>query len=217
MYYIEVLAALITAYLLGSVNYAIVITRLAGRGDIRKLGNHNPGASNVMREVGKAWGLLVTLLDALKGVLPILVFRALFFRNYNNADFGVLYLIGIFAVLGHCKSVFLKFRGGGGISTMLGVSLFFIPLEFLAAMLIGGTIVLLFYKDAEYRFGLKTPTFFVSLTPFITLVTSLFLDIPLFAHVSLGGHFPSVVIGAFVMSLMLLAINVIFLQTRVRK
>lgn len=217
MYYVQALLAIICAYILGSVNYAILITQLAGRGDIRSLGNHNPGASNVMREVGKGWGMLVTLLDALKGVLPILLFRALFFSRYNNMDFGVLYLIGIFAVLGHCKSIFLKFRGGGGISTMLGVSLFFIPLEFLAAMLVGGTIVLLFYKDAEYRFGLKTPTFFVTLTPFFALLSSLFLDINLVGHFSLGGHFPSVVAGSFIMSLMLLAINVIFLQTRVRK
>jgi len=209
--------ALLTGYLLGSISFAIPLTRLFAGKDIRTLGNHNPGASNVMRTVSKPLGLLIVLLDVLKGVVPIMLFRYLFFYGPGNADAAVLYGIGIAAVLGHCKSIFLNFHGGGGISTMLGVSLYFIPLEFLAAMLIGGILVILFFKDAQYRFGQKTPIFFVTLTPFFALLTSLTMDVTLLAHWRLGGHLPATIAGAFVMSLMLLAINVIFLNKKVRE
>lgn len=208
--------AIVSGYLLGSVNFAIPLVKLVSGKDIRTLGNHNPGASNVIRMVSKPLGLLVVLLDLSKGVLPIILFRYFIFNGSGNLDALVLYLVGIAAVLGHCKSIFMKFRGGGGISTMLGVSLYFVPIEFLAAMLIGGLVVIFFFKGVEYRFGQKTPIFFVTLTPFLTLLTALTLDIPLIGHWRLGGYLPATVVGSFVMSLMLLAINLIFLTKKVR-
>ena len=210
------IAAVITGYLSGSVNYAIPITKAVTGKDIRTIGNNNPGTSNVLRNVGKKWGILVAFLDGLKGLLPVILFRIFFFKEDTNADFAVLYLIGIAAVLGHCKSVFLKFTGGGGIGTMLGVSLFFVPVEFIVSLLAGGIIVIIFFKNAELKFGQKTPIFFVTLTPFISLATSLFIDIPLFGHISIGGHLPAEVAGTFVMSLLLLAINASFLKNKVR-
>ena len=127
-YIIVAIAAILIGYLSGSFNYAIPITKMVIDKDIRSIGNHNPGTSNVLRNVGKGWGVLVGFLDGLKGLLPIIIFRIVFFKENTNADFAILYLIGIAAVLGHCKSIFLKFTGGGGIGTMLGVSLFFIPM-----------------------------------------------------------------------------------------
>jgi len=209
--------SIIGGYLLGSVNFAIPITRLVIGKDIRTLGNHNPGTSNVLREVGPFWGVLVGFLDGMKGLIPVLLLRVTFFRGDGGLDFFILYLVGYAAVLGHCKSVFLKFKGGGGIGTMLGISLFFVPVEFLFSMFIGGLIVLIFFKNSEFRFGQKTPIFFVTLTPFITLIDSFLIDIPLFAHISIGGHTWGTIAGAFVMSVGLLSLNLKFLTSKSKK
>lgn len=214
IFILKALLAIVISYLSGCVNYAIIITRLVTGRDIRTMGNLNPGTSNVMRHVGKVWGFLVAFLDGLKAMIPIIIFHLLFFREYNNQNFAVLYLIGIAAVLGHCKPVFYKFKGGGGVGPMQGVSLFFVPVEYIASMLIGGIIVQIVFKKAKYKFSQWTPVMFITLTPFMTLATYFLLDIPLFAHVSIGGHLPAVVAGTFVLSLMILGINMRFMKQR---
>ncbi|MBI9101460.1 MAG: glycerol-3-phosphate acyltransferase [Spirochaetales bacterium] len=211
------LLSILAGYFFGSVNFAIPITQMVLGKDIRTLGNHNPGTSNVLREVGPLWGVLVGFLDGMKGLLPILILRLVYFKGDDGFDFFILYLTGFAAVLGHCKSIFMKFKGGGGIGTMLGVSLFFVPVEFLFSMFIGGLIVLIFFKNSQFRFGQKTPIFFVTLTPFITLIDSLLIDIPLFAHISIGGHTWGTIAGAFVMSVGLLSLNLKFLTSKSKK
>lgn len=212
--WIGVVLACVASYLSGAVNYAIIITRLAVGKDIRTLGNLNPGTSNVLRTVGKGWGILVGFLDGIKGLLPVLLAKLFLFPANNARDLGFLYLIGIAAVLGHCRPVFYKFKGGGGIGTMQGVSLFFLPLEFLFSMLAGGLVVLRFFRKTEHPFAQWTPIMFVVLTPFVSLGTSLFLDIPLFSHIALGGHPWSMVAGAFVLSVLLLWLNRSFMKKR---
>ena len=204
---IPIVVFLIFGYLSGSVNYAIIVTSVVAGKDIRQLGNGNPGTSNVARSVGKFWGVLVGLLDALKGVIPALIARLTVFQGDTAAEFLVLYCIGIAAVLGHCLPVFYRFKGGGGIGTMQGVSLFFVPVEYLASMLIGGSIVLLGVKKVQFRFGRWIPIAFTILTPFATLATAVWLDIPLFAHISIGGHNWGLVAGVFAMSLTILVLN----------
>ncbi len=213
-YVVVSVISIIAGYLSGSVNYAIPVTRMVIGKDIRTIGNHNPGTSNVVREVGAAWGVLVGFLDGMKGLVPVLILRIVFFSGDSGIDFFILYLTGFAAVIGHCKSVFLKFKGGGGIGTMLGVSLFFVPVEFLFSMFLGGLIVLIFFRNAKYRFGQKTPIFFVTLTPFVTLASSLIMDIRLFAHISIGGHNWGTIAGAFVMSLGILSFNLKFLTSK---
>lgn len=214
IFVLKALVAILISYLSGCVNYAILITRIVTGKDIRTMGNLNPGTSNVMRHVGKVWGFLVAFLDALKAMIPIIFFHLLFFREYNNLNFAVLYLVGIAAVLGHCKPVFYNFKGGGGVGPMQGVSLFFVPVEYIASMLIGGIIVQIVFKKAKYKFSQWTPVMFITLTPFMTLATFYLLDIPLFAHISIGAHLPSVVVGTFVLSLMILGINMRFMKQR---
>lgn len=199
----------VAGYLSGCVNYAIIITRLVNGEDIRQLGNGNPGASNVARSVGKPAGFLVGFLDAVKGVIPALVARLTVFGGDDPVTFLVLYLVGIAAVLGHARPVFYGFAGGGGIGTMQGVSLFLVPVEYLFSMLLGGTIVLTVTKTTmRYRFSRWIPIAFLILTPFTTLATGLLLDIPLFAHISIGGHNWGTIVGAFAMSLTILALNI---------
>ena len=211
---IQAIIAVIAAYLLGSVNYAIIITRIVKGIDIRQIGNNNPGTSNVVRNVGKGWGVLVGFLDGLKGLVPVVIARILFFNGDTNLDFALLYLIGMAAVVGHCKPVFYKFKGGGGIGTMQGVSLFFVPVEFLVSMFIGGLVVIFFFKKAKFKYGQWTPIMFVTLTPFLTLGLNSFVNIPLFAHISIGGHLPAVLGGAFAMSFLILFFNISFLGKR---
>lgn len=201
----------IFGYLSGSVNYAIIVTKLVAGKDIRTLGNKNPGTSNVAREIGKGWGLTVAVLDGLKGVVPALVGRLTVFRGDSPVEFLILYIVGIAAVVGHCRPVFHRFKGGGGIGTMQGVSIFFVPVEYLAAMLVGGVLVLIGVKNVHYRLSRWVPIAFTILTPFITLATALWVDIPLFAHISIGGHNWGLVAGVFAMSLTILAFNVAIL------
>lgn len=110
------LAAMIVAsYLVGSVSPAAVLARRFGK-DLRRAGSGNPGATNAGRVLGPRWGVVVGVLDALKGLLPSLVGLALLGRP------GV-YAVALATVLGHVSSPFLKGRGGKGVATSLGALL----------------------------------------------------------------------------------------------
>jgi glycerol-3-phosphate acyltransferase PlsY len=110
------LAALVAGYLLGSIPFGLVLTRLAGLGDIRRMGSGNIGATNVLRTGNKALAATTLLLDAGKGAAAALI--ALHFYGY---DMAVTAAFGAF--LGHLFPVWLKFRGGKGVATALGVLL----------------------------------------------------------------------------------------------
>ena len=211
---IAAVIAILVAYISGSVNYAIIVTRAVSGNDIRTLGNKVAGASNTGRSIGKKWGLLVTLLDGLKAIVPLILARVVVFSGDSNLDFAILYAMGLAAILGHMKPVFYGFRGGNGVASFQGTMLFFIPVEYLASMLIGGTFVLLFVKNVKYRFTQWIPISFVTLTPFLTLAVNGLVDVPLFAHISIGGHPPAVVIGTFVVSLFMLGMNFQFMKER---
>lgn len=116
------------AYLLGSVNSAVLVARSHGV-DIRAAGSGNPGASNVYRTLGAGWAALVYLLDLLKGCLP-----ALLGIIVPGGGPGWAAAVGAAAVVGHCYPVFLGFRGGKGVATAGGVLLVVSPLVMLAAV-----------------------------------------------------------------------------------
>ena len=200
-------ASIIAAYLLGSLNFAIIISRAVRGEDIRELGNRNPGASNTGRVMGKFWGISVMILDILKAIGPMAVARIAFFDSGSPLDDGVLYMMGIAAVLGHIFPVWYGFKGGGGVSTMTAVSLWFVPVEFLATMLICGFIALAFMRGKGYWLTQWTPIFFVTLTPFVTLIVNRFVHIPIWKGLSIGGHSWAVVAGGFALSLILMGLN----------
>ena len=109
------LSALIAGYLLGSVPFGLVVTRLAGLGDLRKIGSGNIGATNVLRTGRRGLAALTVLLDGGKGVAAVLLAAA------YGPDTALMAALG--AVLGHLFPVWLKFRGGKGVATTLGVLL----------------------------------------------------------------------------------------------
>lgn len=102
------------AYLIGSMNSAVIIAKIRNR-DIKKIGSGNPGTMNMLRSVGKFWGCLTFVIDFFKGVAVALIGRL-----YFNSGFDT-YLLGLIVVIGHCFSVFLRFKGGKGVATALGV------------------------------------------------------------------------------------------------
>ncbi|MBO7344616.1 MAG: glycerol-3-phosphate acyltransferase [Clostridia bacterium] len=117
----------VVSYLYGSINWAIIISKIK-RVDIRSMGSGNPGTLNMSRNLGLKAGLLTFLLDVLKGVVPTLL--AYFLtrdRLFDNtafivADFAV-FLCGFCVVMGHIYPLFMKFKGGKGIATTIGVFL----------------------------------------------------------------------------------------------
>ncbi len=118
----------IGSYLLGNVNWAILISKF-NKKDIRDMGSGNPGTLNMSRNFGLKIGLLTFFLDIMKGVIPVLV-AYFVFRNmgyFPNTTFEVyhfaIYLCGFCAVIGHIYPVFLKFKGGKGIASTIGVLL----------------------------------------------------------------------------------------------
>jgi glycerol-3-phosphate acyltransferase PlsY len=208
LYVLKVVAGLVLGYLSGSVNYAIIVTRLVAGWDIRELGNRNPGTANVARNIGKGWAAIVFFADLLKGFLAMLLVRRLLLPDLGSAAQTLAVVtVGIAAIAGHCKPVFFHFRGGGGIATAIGVYLFLVPVEIFVSMLVGFGLVSLFVRSPRYRFGRWTPIMFVTLAPFLTLAASLLVNIPLTARVSIGGHPWQVIVGVFAISLFLVAMN----------
>lgn len=122
-------ALLVFAYLLGAVPFGVIVTRLWARKDVRSVGSGNIGATNVARAAGKKAAALVLLLDALKGLVPVLIARALLDDPWWIAG------VGLAAFLGHVFPVYLGFRGGKGVATALGVTLAVAPLAGVAGAL----------------------------------------------------------------------------------
>jgi glycerol-3-phosphate acyltransferase PlsY len=125
------------AYLIGSIPFGFLLTKIMGGGDIRKTGSGNIGATNVMRALGKKAGYITFVLDVMKGVLIVFLVY-----SYNEDELAMMayegaspdeiiinpasalaqyYMYGIATVIGHCFPIWLKFKGGKGVSTALGI------------------------------------------------------------------------------------------------
>jgi glycerol-3-phosphate acyltransferase PlsY len=115
----------IASYLVGAIPFGLMIGRLAGI-DVRSSGSGNIGATNVTRLAGKKFGVLTLLLDILKGFLPIYIASALLPQG-SGREF-LLLLCGVCAVVGHMFPVYLRFKGGKGVATGVGVFLFLSPM-----------------------------------------------------------------------------------------
>ena len=111
----------ILAYLIGSISFSVIFSKLIGGFDVRTKGSGNAGSTNVLRTVGKKAAALTLLCDCLKGVLAIVI--AVIAGNItNNLDKALLVQIaGIAVVIGHTFPIFFKFKGGKGVATSLGV------------------------------------------------------------------------------------------------
>ena len=113
------LLATVLAYLIGSVSFAVVVSRVMGLSDPRSYGSHNPGATNVLRSGNKLAALLTLLLDGVKGWLP--VYAVVQFGAAYGLGQGSVALVALAAFLGHVWPVFFRFQGGKGVATAAGV------------------------------------------------------------------------------------------------
>ena len=113
--------AVLLAYLLGSLSFAVIVSRVMGLKDPRSYGSNNPGATNVLRSGSRKAAILTLLLDGLKGWLPVVLIK------WFGADYGMddatVAAAGFAAFLGHLFPVFFKFKGGKGVATAAGVLL----------------------------------------------------------------------------------------------
>lgn len=122
---------IVLSYLVGGVPFGRLIGQGVARVDVREGGSGNIGATNVARQVGAGWGVVTLLLDAMKGVLPVAASRAAF----PEAS-GLPEAAGVAAVVGHQFSVFLRFNGGKGVATALGMFAALAPIASLLAVLV---------------------------------------------------------------------------------
>ena len=113
------LLAVLAAYLVGSLSFAVIVSRAMGLHDPRTYGSKNPGATNVLRSGSKAAAIVTLLLDALKGWLPVMLVKW-FGARYGLGD-GTVAMVGLAAFVGHLFPVFFRFKGGKGVATALGV------------------------------------------------------------------------------------------------
>jgi acyl phosphate:glycerol-3-phosphate acyltransferase len=127
---VELILIIIIAYLIGNLSPSYLLGKLAKNIDIREHGSGNAGTTNVLRVLGKKFAALTFIVDALKGVLAIVIARYFFGENYAM-------VAGIFVVIGHNWPVILKFKGGKGVATSLGLILVIHPFYGLLAILVG--------------------------------------------------------------------------------
>ena len=113
--------AVLSAYAIGSLSFAVIVSKLMGLSDPRTYGSGNPGATNVLRSGNKAAAVLTLLLDALKGFVPVLLVKL--YGPAHGLEEGTLALVAIAAFVGHLWPVFFHFKGGKGVATAAGVLL----------------------------------------------------------------------------------------------
>ncbi len=165
-------AACAVAYLCGSVPFGLLVGRAHGL-DIRAHGSGNIGATNVGRVLGRRWGVLVFVLDVLKGLLPTAAFGVLL-RSWTGpaacqaAEFLAWLAVGVSAVLGHTFPVYIGFRGGKAVATSLGVALgvwpyFTLPALAAGAVWVGATLLSRYVSVGSVTAAGAFPVFFAVL------------------------------------------------------
>ena len=126
---------IIVSYLIGSLNFSLIISKYIFHDDVRKYGSSNAGSSNMQRTYGNGAGAATLVCDMAKGILAVVIAKLLFGDN-------VAYLAGTFAIIGHCYPVFFGFKGGKGVATALAIILALHPFVALIIMTLYAGIVL---------------------------------------------------------------------------
>ena len=141
--------ALVIAYLLGSINFAVIISSIFLKKDVRKLGSGNAGTTNVMRSAGFLPGALTFIFDALKGFAASFVGRELFEYAATKTDacwvegiYGA-FACGLLCMLGHIFPIFFGFKGGKGVATSVGIFAVCSPMAIISGLLVFAIVLIL--------------------------------------------------------------------------
>lgn len=126
-------------YLIGSVNYAVIFSKIIYGNDIRNTGSGNPGATNAVRIFGKKFGIAIFLCDFSKGLIAVAI--AKLFVIFADAPYESMLLAGFFAQFGHVLPVFHRFRGGKGVATAVGAAFALMPLAAVILLILFGIIL----------------------------------------------------------------------------
>jgi glycerol-3-phosphate acyltransferase PlsY len=162
------------AYLCGSISTAVWYGRIIHRVDIRNHGSGNAGATNSLRVLGKKAGVVVLIVDFLKGLLPVLLAR------YLGFDELVILLAGFAAVIGHLLPVFSNFQGGKGVATSMGVIIGVFPIGALACFVVFAVVVVLTkYVSLGSILGAMAFPIAVALSPKVDSLTLVIFGISL--------------------------------------
>ncbi|RXY98713.1 glycerol-3-phosphate 1-O-acyltransferase PlsY [Fictibacillus sp. S7] len=154
----DILLLFIGAYLLGSISFSYIITKELNKGDIRKLGSGNAGATNTLRVIGVGPAIFVLLLDVLKGIVPVWVALSLHF------PLTTAIIAGGMAIIGHNWPVYYGFKGGKGVATTIGV---FVVASFFPSLIAGILVILIIALTRYVSLG---SIVFMILTPVLMFV-----------------------------------------------
>ena len=166
--------AIVGAYLLGSIPFGILIAKAHGK-DLRKIGSGNIGATNIARALGKKWAYICFALDVLKGMIPMLAvmpFATSKSAQGNEVTALLLWLtVGCVAILGHIFPIYLKFKGGKGVSTSFGIALGLWPYYSVCALIAITVwiVVVLIWRYVSLASIVASVTFPIMLTAMIFL------------------------------------------------
>jgi glycerol-3-phosphate acyltransferase PlsY len=163
---------IIASYLLGAIPFGLLIARAHGI-DLRKVGSGNIGATNVSRALGKKWAYFCFILDMAKGLLPMLLATAwgLVDKDVSLGQLGMWLAVGCAAILGHIFPVYLRFKGGKGVATSLGVVLGLWPYYTLSGLIAFAvwTVIFLIWRYVSLASIFAAMVFPVALTALIIL------------------------------------------------
>ncbi len=155
----EILAVIIGAYIIGSIPTGYIIVKLATGQDIRQIGSGSTGATNVKRVMGKKWFFITLLLDAFKGAFPVIITKI--FATVCTGIGLLPVLAAVSVILGHSKSVFLKFTGGKSVASGIGTIL---ALNWIAGLVIAAIWAVITYCSKYVSLG---SIIALALSPFI--------------------------------------------------
>jgi len=136
--------SIVFAYLIGSIPFGLILTKVFLKQDVRDIGSGNTGATNVLRTGHKSLAVITLLLDAIKGMIIIFYYISMprlgawydGHEEYVSSYYILFLLVGFFAILGHCFPIWLKFKGGKGVATALGVLVAAVPITGFVAILV---------------------------------------------------------------------------------
>ena len=182
------LLATIGAYLIGSLSFAVIVSRAMGLSDPRTFGSGNPGATNVLRSGSKAAAVITLILDAAKGWLPVALVR--WFGPAYGLEDGTIAMVALAAFVGHLFPVFFGFKGGKGVATGLGAVL---GIDLVLGLATAATWLII--------------AFFLRMSSLASLVAAVFAPVYYFLGSGVAWTFYNSVFGALCFMALLLALR----------